>query len=559
MCSVTNVQVFHPHIRFVGAVCDRARCLRLILTFLVATCPVLVSQDRNGSVSGTVVNTYTQAPVSGVNIQIPGIAQSETDETGRFRIVNVPPGRYMLQAVRSGMTAVPSGRSSETIIVASGEDVRDVRLQMAPFGVVRGHIRDDRGNPLPGVSVQAMVLSYQQGRRVFKEPSLAAGILNSSAETDENGEYRLELPSGAYYVLGQMRSPEVRDESAVRVLGGAQKIYYPGTPEAAFATPVEVRGETAGVDFVLAAALATHKVYVRVEGIAQASRNFMPAGAQIAELRDRFSLERFPIVGPLSRGGGPASQGMVIDAVPNGSYDLYIDGVMEGGARGRGMTSIDMRGEDLHDVVVALQPAQDIAGRVAGADSAKQISFSGLTVVLGNRSVSVDPNGVFVIPAVLTGSYPVTVEGLPAETYIADIRYGGNSLHETAHNVNGPELEAGLSGTPLQILVATNGGAIDGVVEQREAAAGATIVLVPNSSRRFIQSYYKTTLAGPAGSFSFRGVPPGVYQLFAWESVPDTAWLNPEFMTRWEGRGQVVSVEAGGSVNVRLRLFSKDD
>ena len=82
---------------------------------------------------------------------------------------------------------------------------------------------------------------------------------------------------------------------------------------------------------------------------------------------------------------------------------------------------------------------------------------------------------------------------------------------------------------------------------------------MPAPARRFVQSYYKATTAGSAGTFSFKGVPPSVYQLFAWETIPDTAWMNPEFMSRWEGRGQLISIEAGGSVNVRARLFSKDD
>ena len=241
---------------------------------------------------------------------------------------------------------------------------------------------------------------------------------------------------------------------------GRTKIYYPGTPDAAFAIPVAINGQEApGIDFNLAAsAQATHKVYVRVEGLAPASRNFIPAGAQIAELRDRFSLERLPILGPLSRGMGTASQAIVIDGVPNGSYDLLMDGGMEGGVRGRGITPIDIRGEDLHDVVVSLQPAQDIAGRVSSVDPSRPISFSGLTVLLGTRSASVESNGAFVVPAVLTGFYSVTVDGLPPEAYISDIRYGGVSLHETAHDLNGPELQAGLSGTPLQILLAYNGG-----------------------------------------------------------------------------------------------------
>ncbi|HLQ77490.1 MAG TPA: hypothetical protein VK210_09050, partial [Terriglobia bacterium] len=160
----------------------------------------------------------------------------------------------------------------------------------------------------------------------------------------------------------------------------------------------------------------------------------------------------------------------------------------------------------------------------------------------------------FVFSAVLPGAYSVTVEGLPSEAYIADIRYGGESLHSTAHNLNGPELEAGIAGTPLQIVVATNGGRLDGVVDGGEAAAGSTVVLVPALSRRFVPSDYRATTVGPSGSFSLKGVPPGVYQLFAWQDVPDTAWLNPDFMSHWEGRGQVVSIEAGSAVTVRTRL-----
>jgi hypothetical protein len=152
----------------------------------------------------------------------------------------------------------------------------------------------------------------------------------------------------------------------------------------------------------------------------------------------------------------------------------------------------------------------------------------------------------------------VRVEGLPANAYVADIRYGGTSLHETARSLNGPELEAGLASTPMEILIATNGGTVDGVVDGREFV-GATVVLVPPPSRRFVPSYYKTTTAGPTGSFSIKGVPPGVYQIFVWDSVPDTAWLNPPFMSRWECRGQTISVEAGGSINVRPRLLHQED
>ena len=160
--------------------------------------------------------------------------------------------------------------------------------------------------------------------------------------------------------------------------------------------------------------------------------------------------------------------------------------------------------------------------------------------------------------AVLNGLYAITVDGLPPDAYVSDIRYGGISLHEMAHDLNGPELQASLSGTSLQILVANNRGSIEGVIDD-ERQQPAHVVLVPDNSRRFVQSYYKAVVARSHGAFSFKGVPPGMYQLFAWESIPDMAWLNPEFISRWDGRGQAVSMEAAGSVTVRAHLFLKDD
>jgi hypothetical protein len=535
---------------------------------ILATCAALFSQQTDGSVSGTVIDANTQAPVSGVSVEIPGIGQAMTDETGRFRILNVPSGRFSIQAVRSGMTPDMTDRSSWSITVSQGEEVRDVRLRMFRFGNFRGRVLDDQGKPLSGVLIQALLLKYQQGRRIFVEPSLATGLLSSSVETNENGEYQLELPTGVYYVSGSLPSSDVHDPSAAHVMGGRKKVYYPGTTDSASATPVMLSGqEASGFDFKFAeSAQALHKIYVRVEGIASAARNFIPPGAKIAELRDRFSMESFPILGPENRGIGTATDGgvgIVIDGVPDGSYDLLMEGGMEGGIRGRGITPVDVRGEDLHNVVVSLQPAQDITGRVTAIDPTKTASYRGLTVQLGTRSANVESNGTFTFPAVLSGFYSVSVDGLPPDSYVADIRYGGISLHETAHDLNGPQLQAGLSGSPLQILVAYNGGSLEGVVDGldggRDIAVGATVVLVPDMSRRFVQSYYKATVIGNGGTFTMSAVPPGVYQLFAWQSIPATAWLNPEFMSRWEGRGQIVSIEAGRTATVKARLFTKED
>jgi hypothetical protein len=47
-------------------------------------------------------------------------------------------------------------------------------------------------------------------------------------------------------------------------------------------------------------------------------------------------------------------------------------------------------------------------------------------------------------------------------------------------------------------------------------------------------------------------VPRGDYKLFAWEVLPNTAYMNAEFMAKYESLGQAVTVSAGGNFDLSL-------
>jgi hypothetical protein len=51
------------------------------------------------------------------------------------------------------------------------------------------------------------------------------------------------------------------------------------------------------------------------------------------------------------------------------------------------------------------------------------------------------------------------------------------------------------------------------------------------------------------------GLPPAEYKLFAWEDVEDGAWIDPEFLKPFEGKGKRVTVREGGSETVELKLI----
>jgi hypothetical protein len=66
---------------------------------------------------------------------------------------------------------------------------------------------------------------------------------------------------------------------------------------------------------------------------------------------------------------------------------------------------------------------------------------------------------------------------------------------------------------------------------------------------------YFTATADLNGTFAFNNVPAGDYQIFAWEQIPAGAHQSSEFIHRFEGRGQFLRVENGGSANMQLNLI----
>jgi hypothetical protein len=113
------------------------------------------------------------------------------------------------------------------------------------------------------------------------------------------------------------------------------------------------------------------------------------------------------------------------------------------------------------------------------------------------------------------------------------------------------------SAEPLEILLKRDGGRIDGAVADAAGRppARAEVVLVPDPARRRRTDLYKVVVSGDDGSFAIRGIAPGDYKVFAWESVEPNAYLNDEFMRQYEERGIPVRVTPGVNPRVQGRLI----
>jgi len=83
------------------------------------------------------------------------------------------------------------------------------------------------------------------------------------------------------------------------------------------------------------------------------------------------------------------------------------------------------------------------------------------------------------------------------------------------------------------------------------------ITLVPEEDRRENFALFKRSIVGVDGAFSFGGVSPGRYTLFAWDRIPDGAEQNAEFMDAYNDKGTEIVATIGNTSSVELRLNSK--
>ena len=502
----------------------------------------------------------TNTPFAGVLVVMTGGGVRTTDDKGQFTFKDVLPGTWTIQTLRTG-TAPPARDSAPRVLtIKAGEEVRGIRLWLSPLATLRGRITDLAGNPLVRTQVEALVFGYEGGNRILRVGQNSADGSPSMTVTGTDGEFRLQLPPGTYYVAAAYTAPGARfvAPSVGTASAGRRTIrtYYPGTLEMALAASVTLAsGDTVTADF---RAFTTRPELPKISGTIVGTANLAGRGLRLVS-RDAANAAAIDILD--TRQAASPDHFEIFD-VSRGRYDLIVSDTMVSGRRGRGVVSIDVQDRDLNDIVVVLRPSQDVEGKVSVQGASDAIRMKEIAIRGGPPVVMATADGTFTLRGVTGGDHPIRVDGLPPDAYVADIRQGGASLFDAARTLAGPQYVVSANFTPpLEVVLGTNGGVIEGVVETtaQQSSAGSTVVLVPGPPRQFVLTYYQTAVVGSTGEFKFQSLAPGVYQLYAWESVPNTAWLNSEFMSGYAGRGATVSVEMGKHQGVSVKLIPRED
>jgi hypothetical protein len=164
----------------------------------------------------------------------------------------------------------------------------------------------------------------------------------------------------------------------------------------------------------------------------------------------------------------------------------------------------------------------------------------------------VNADGSFEWKNIAAGHYYVQLSDASAlpDWFLKSVAAGGRDAAESGFSVSG-------GATTLDVLASANGARAEGVAtnEKDEPVADAVVVAVPEARFRGHPDHYRKALTDQSGRFALRGLPPGDYVVFAWESVDGDAYYNPEFLKSYEGQGKALHVSEGDHASLQLKTI----
>lgn len=549
-----------------------------------------------GTISGVVRRPDTKEPVDGVTVAIlapgargiagaPAEVSVVTDSNGRFTFPNLAAGNYNVRAQREGYfgnapvgaAAAPQAATAAARIDAQSQTVQ-LQLDLIPGGSIIGRVTDGTGRPQSNAQVIALRKAYNGGRVVLQQVK--------TTPTDDRGDFRIwGLPPEQYYVRVQPRTAV----AARGLQNPALPTYFPSEVETDRARPIDVAaGREVPADIRMFSGAST-TISGRIVRPAAATGPLtrlvlVPQQAAIWDNSDFAQLGS-----PRPSAGGEET--FEVRAAQRGRYHLFAIGQAPaqtdaaGGLRAGQVyydrIPLDLVGQEIGDLTLTLRPASELKLRLTGTvdDAAGALPLALINLLpkellppalsptnttlrematqarlLGPDAQRNPPGGALtssemLFTGVIEGDYslePPASTAFGIDSYLADIRQGGRSIYETGTiSIGRNEAE------PVELVFARAAGTVTGTVQDRQGAPApaSRVFLVPDGARRHNAVFYKSATSAADGRFTFRGIAPGQYKVFASQNVPAGAERVPGFLDPFEQQGRSVSVTAGSTIS----------
>lgn len=550
--------------------------------------------------------------------QQPQVFTATTDDQGKFRITDVDEGPYRIVAARNGFARQEYGQRSfnrpgTVMNVRAGQQVTDVSFRLTAASTVSGRVLDSLGEPQPGVTVQVLRSTYDATGKRTLQPAGSART-NDLGEYRmywiNPGRYlvsanaarsTLELiTAGASQAAAQSQNPAQAQQAAQAAAmfgGGANPnevsdsglglTYYPGTPDASRALAVDLQPgeEIRGIDFTL---LRTQRV--RISGRVVDTTTGLPPQNAAVSVSSRDATASSPLdalLGGADPTGAnrynPATGEFVVANVASGAYWLQV--ISQGASTptpapdapattqealnvlnsiNSARIPIDVYNADVTNLTLNVGPGMIVSGHVQieGGQPANAADLQRIGIQLQSSSgggnilaliqggiVRTAADGTFSIPRITPGDYRLVVSGTGTTLYVKQARLGQTDV------LSGVTISEPLNGN-LEIVLRMNPGQVTGNVVDAtlRPIGGVQAVLVPEQSRGR-QDLYKTAVTDQEGRFTFRGIAPGDYRIFAWEDIEPFSYFDPAVIKQYEAAGKLVHIQESSNEATEVRLI----
>jgi hypothetical protein len=527
----------------------------------------VVLDDHGEAAPGTQVRVLRYVSRTGEKtLQVAG--SDSTDDRGMYRIFQLQPGEYVVNAIPRNQNA---------------GDMRQVLT--TELGNLASRLADSAAGANAGSNAAIDIAALAQAR----SGEIAARVSELQAQLTQ-----AEQSAPAAYA----------------------PVYYPGTTSAGGALTVTlgISEERAGVDFQLQLVPTS-----RVSGTVTSSTSAIPQNTQIALI-------------PADQAATPALRGLGVtmtraDAtgrfsfsnITPGNYTIQAranirDAATEvalaqaigrrgGGAGGGGIgpgagaiiqilwasANVTVSGQDVTGVPLNLQGGMTVSGRIEFKGAAAppgELSRARVSLVprgsdtfadLGSiSSVQADDQGRFNITGVPPGTYSMTAQlnaggggraagAGPGRGGLTPATAPGGQWTLASAMINGRDvLDVPIEMGPGQDL----GGAVLTFTDRSQELAGTiqdatgrptadfTIIVFPAETRYWVPQARRIGSARPdtTGRFSFRSLPPGNYRMTAVTDVEPGEWYDPAFLAQLQQVSIPISLNEGEKKTQDIRL-----
>lgn len=519
-----------------------------------------------GGTSSSINSPGNPTPTPGVNISGRGgaalvpspapatpadllpIAPVVTDSQGHFALTELEPGAYRLAIASNGYVRQEYGQrifpgQGTLLNLAAGKAIRDLAVHLTQTGGVSGRITDTNGQLAVGVNVRLLKLVYNAiGQKTFQDGGTSA--------TNDRGEYRIFwVTPGRYFVAaGVPPGPASTGTSGPNdPLDRYSLTFFPGVADSTRAAMIEVQsGGEAAADFSVPPLQLFH-----VRGKVTDSTGRPPSAISVSFAYQTITGQ----VGAYSIGQSYDSTTGNFD-VPNLMPGAYIVQVSAGTVE---RATIEVVNANVENLSFVMGSGAVVPGHVRidgpgaslrlGAERVR-VQLRGIDVGLILSHSNVEQDGSFKIESISPADYRAVVTSLPVELYAKEVRLGGLDLmNQTIHVAAGTPV----AGT-VEILLSPNVSQIDGSVldDRGQPITGILAVLVPDRNRDHTE-LFKTATTDQTGHYAIRGIPPGDYKLFAWETLESFGYFDPEVLKQSESQGKAIHISESSKVNQNIR------